>query len=78
MSATRDPRYDFTDALHSHLTCPLCGTRRDCTLTALVRYARRGWPRCCGEVMILMPAETFSSGTNAAPADAQPVPSGGV
>jgi hypothetical protein len=33
----------------------MCGARRDCPLTALVRYARRGWPRCCGEVMILMP-----------------------
>lgn len=69
MIANRDPRYDFTAALHSHLTCLLCGARRDCTLTALVRYARRGWPRCCGEVMILTPGDALRSGANAPPAE---------
>jgi hypothetical protein len=75
MSPTRDPRYDFTAALHSHLTCPLCGTRRDCPLTALVRYARRGWPRCCGEVMILTPDESAPGEPSG---EAQPMPSGGL
>jgi hypothetical protein len=75
MSANRDPRYDFTAALHSRLTCPLCGSRRDCTLTALVRYARRGWPRCCGEVMILTSGEAAPA-ASAPPAEGHPVAPG--
>ena len=49
---TAHPRTSF---LRNALTCGLCGARRDCSLVALVQHARRGWPRCCGEVMVLTP-----------------------
>jgi hypothetical protein len=74
MSANRDPIYDFAAALHSRLTCPLCGSRRDCTLAALVRYSRRGWPRCCGEVMTLTSDEAAPAASSQ-PGEPLPTPS---
>ena len=35
------------------LLCGSCGKRRWPTVEELLRYTRLGWPRCCGEVMIL-------------------------
>ena len=35
------------------LRCAQCGRVRWCPLRDVVRYARRGWPVCCGEVMSL-------------------------
>ena len=34
--------------------CGVCGRSTDCTPADLLRFARDGWPRCCGEVMFLL------------------------
>jgi PilZ domain len=31
--------------------CPACGRAKDCTISQLTRYNRKGLPWCCGEVM---------------------------
>ena len=51
-------QFDTADlpVFRQQLVCQSCGGRRDCTLTAAVRYTRCGWPRCCGEVMALTAA----------------------
>jgi hypothetical protein len=79
MSDHRDGLYSPTAVLSSTLTCGLCGARRRCTLEALVRSNRRGWPRCCGEVMTLTPVEpvepaAHETATAAPGAPAAPVP----
>lgn len=35
------------------IICSECESTAECSLADLLRYARRGWPRCCGEVMSL-------------------------
>src|SRR5215211_1466649 len=37
----------------SVLRCKLCARTSECTSTDQIRYARNGWPRCCGQVMEL-------------------------
>src|SRR4051812_48953772 len=33
------------------LRCPVCGRADEVTHDDLMRHARDGWPKCCGEVM---------------------------
>jgi hypothetical protein len=35
----------------SQLWCGACGRVEECPPDAFDRYARDGWPRCCGQVM---------------------------
>src|SRR5262245_40180110 len=43
------------------LLCPSCGARRPCPLRAVAWCARDGWPRCCGEVMVLTADEPLGA-----------------
>jgi ribosomal protein S14 len=33
------------------LRCPVCGRADEVTQDDLMRHARDGWPKCCGQVM---------------------------
>ena len=43
-------RPDSTDRL---LRCGACRRTTACSPAQLLQYTRRGWPKCCGEVMTL-------------------------
>ncbi len=41
------------------LRCHACGTTVDCPPADIRRFSKEGkWPRCCGEVMTLVTADT--------------------
>jgi hypothetical protein len=44
-----------------HVRCGSCRRRFPCSPTDQLRYAKEGWPRCCGEVMMLDPAPGAAS-----------------
>src|SRR5258707_12481977 len=44
-----------TPAVSRGLRCPACGRNVDCTTSQFLRYARKGFPWCCGEVMAARP-----------------------
>ncbi len=35
------------------LRCKQCGKSVPCTMSDLLTFSQRGWPKCCGEVMTL-------------------------
>lgn len=33
--------------------CDQCGRSDECSASDLLRFTREGWPRCCGQVMVM-------------------------
>ena len=40
-------------AVSRGLQCSACGRTTDCTTSQLIRFSRKGFPWCCGEVMAI-------------------------
>lgn len=57
------------------LRCDVCGYSRDCSPEASLRYTREGWPKCCGQVMVLF-AEAEKPGPDDTAPDVPPLPAG--
>ena len=51
-----------TDRPRPVLLCPACGRADRPSVADLLRYTRAGWPRCCGQVMVLADAEADRPG----------------
>ncbi len=46
-----DPDHQPPSGRPCLLWCSACGRRVTCSPEDLLRYARHGWPDCCGQVM---------------------------
>jgi len=51
----------------SDLWCNNCGRSDPLTADQAAAYLRRGWPKCCGATMFLIPREPRSSRRKAKP-----------
>jgi len=59
-----DVRSEKSKGCRRFLKCEKCGRRiENCSSSELVHYASSGWPKCCGEVMVLV-IEAKRSGPN--------------
>jgi hypothetical protein len=45
----------FGQPSRSTLWCQTCGRFQTCSPASAIRYARIGWPRCCGHAMSNLP-----------------------
>jgi hypothetical protein len=48
------PHFEFPAKAIKRLRCSLCGRTVEHSAAELLDFTRRGWPKCCNEVMELM------------------------
>ena len=46
-------RHRPPDKIHRELYCSACGRAVRVSTGALLRFTKVGWPKCCGETMVL-------------------------